>query len=191
MEVTEPQKNASQRAATPDDASRQGSQISGSTQQPATASDEESFGEQKWWEVFQDPELRQPIRTALKNNYDVRIAATRILQAQAQLGVARADQLPAIDAGAAGLNDRLPKTVLNPDLETNFNVASASMVWQLDFWGKYRRATEAARANLLATEWARRAVTRTLVSNVATSYSQLRAYDLQLEISRQTLASRE
>jgi len=65
------------------------------------------------------------------------------------------------------------------------------MAWDLDFWGKYRRATEAARANLLATEWAQRAVTNTLVSNVAASYFQLRAYDLQLEISRRTLGSRQ
>ncbi len=65
------------------------------------------------------------------------------------------------------------------------------MAWELDFWGKYRRATEAARANLLATEWARRAVTNTLISNLAAAYFQLRAYDLQLEISRRTLASRQ
>ena len=66
-----------------------------------------------------------------------------------------------------------------------------SFAWELDFWGKYRRATEAARANLLATEWARRAVINTLVSNVAAAYFQLRAYDLQLEVSQQTLDSRQ
>jgi outer membrane protein, multidrug efflux system len=152
---------------------------------------EQSFGDQKWWEVFQDPELQRLVRSALQNNYDVRIAATRILQAQAQLGITRADQLPAISAGAAAVNTRLPKTKITPETETNFNAVGASMVWDLDFWGKYRRATEAARANLLATEWARRAVTNTLVSNVAASYFQLRAYDLQLEIARRTLASRQ
>jgi multidrug efflux system outer membrane protein len=191
LEPSESQQSSSQETSSPRGASPEGSQVASSTSQQASVPAEESFGDQKWWEVFQDPELQQLIRTALKNNYDVRIAATRILQAQAQLGVTRADQLPTISAGAAALNQRLPKTVLNPEVETNANAVSASMVWDLDFWGKYRRATEAARANLLATEWARRAVTSALVSNVAASYFQLRAYDLQLDISRQTLASRQ
>src|SRR5208337_1502343 len=129
--------------------------------------------------------------TALQNNYDVRIAATRILEAQAQLGITRADQLPTIGAGAAAVNQRTARQKPMPELETNASSVSASMVWELDFWGKYRRATEAARANLLATEWAQRAVTNTLVSNVAASYFQLRAYDLQLEIARRTMGSRQ
>ncbi len=158
--------------------------------QPASQSAEQSFGDQKWWDVFQDKQLQELIRTALKQNYDVRIAAARILEAQAQLGITRADQLPTVGVGAAGLNDRLPRTILNPEGETNINEVNATMAWDLDFWGKYRRATEAARANLLATEWAQRAVMNTLVSNVAASYFQLRAYDLQLEISRRTLAYR-
>jgi outer membrane protein, multidrug efflux system len=157
----------------------------------ASPSSESSFGDQKWWDVFQDPQLQELIRTALKQNYDVRIAATRILQAQAQLGITRADQLPTVNVGAAAFDDRFPKTKVNPQTDTNFNAVGASFAWDLDFWGKYRRATEAARANLLATEWARRAVTNTLVSNVAASYFQLRAYDLQLEISRRTLVSRQ
>jgi outer membrane protein, multidrug efflux system len=170
LEPPESQQSSSQETSAPRGASPKGSQVASSTSQQASVPAEESFGDQKWWEVFQDPELQQLIRTALNNNYDVRIAATRILEAQAQLGVTRADQLPTISAGAAALNQRLPKTVLNPEVETNANAVSASMVWDLDFWGKYRRATEAARANLLATEWARRAVTGTLVSNVAASY---------------------
>jgi len=153
---------------------------------------EKSFGDQKWWEVFQDPELQQLIRTAIQNNYDVRIAATRILEAQAQLGITRADQLPTIDAGAAAVNERVAnQKPINQEYETNANSVGASMVWELDFWGKYRRATEAARANLLATEWAQRAVINTLVSNVAAAYFQLRAYDFQLEISQRTLGSRQ
>ncbi len=161
--------------------------------QQASQSSEPSFGDQKWWDVFQDPQLQELIRTALKQNYDVRIAATRILEAQAQLGITRADQLPTIDAGAAAINQRVPKQkIVAPfPYETSANQVGASVLWDLDFWGKYRRATEAARANLLATEWARRAVTNTLVSNVAAAYFQLRAYDLQLEISRRTLASRQ
>lgn len=78
-----------------------------------------------------------------------------------------------------------------PNMKPNATSASASFAWELDFWGKYRRATEAMRANLLAAEWARRAVMNTLVSNVSAAYFQLRAYDLQLEISRRTLASRQ
>jgi outer membrane protein, multidrug efflux system len=153
---------------------------------------EQSFGDQKWWEVFQDPELQRLIRTALQNNYDVRIAATRILEAQAQLGITRADQQPTIGAGAAAVNERIPKQKpVNQEFETSATSVGASLVWELDFWGKYRRATEAARANLLATEWAHKAVINTLVSNVAASYFQLRALDLQLDISRRTLVSRQ
>lgn len=170
---------------------QQGSQPSGNPAQQASTPAEQSLGDQKWWEVFQDPQLQELIRTALKQNYDVRIAATRIMEARAQLGITRADQLPTVNAGATGLNDRIPKTKLSPETETNFNAVGASMAWDLDFWGKYRRATEAARANLLATEWARRTVTNSLVSDVAAAYFQLRAYDLQLEIARHTLASRQ
>ncbi len=159
--------------------------------QQASPSSEKSFGDQHWWEVFQDPQLQDLIRTALKQNYDLRIAAARILQARAQLGITRADQLPTVNTGAAGLNDRVPNTKLAPEFETNFNEVHASMAWDLDFWGRYRRATEAARANLLATEWMRRVVINSLVSDVAAAYFQLRAYDLQLEISRRTLASRQ
>jgi outer membrane protein, multidrug efflux system len=142
--------------------------------------------------VFQDPQLQELIRTALKQNYDVRIAAARILEAQAQLGITRADQLPTINAGASAINERIPnQKPINSAYETNATTVAASFAWELDFWGKYRRATESARANLLATEWARRAVINTLVSNVAASYFELRALDLQLEISRRTLSTRQ
>jgi len=153
---------------------------------------EPSIGDQKWWEVFQDPELQQLIRTALQQNYDLRIAATRILEAQAQLGITRADQLPTINAGASAVNQRIPRQKnLPPEYETSSAAVGASFAWDLDFWGKYRHSTEAARANLLATEWARRTVTSTLVSNVAASYFELRAYDIQLEIAKRTLVSRK
>ena len=151
----------------------------------------QSLADEKWWDVFQDKQLQELIRTALQNNYDVKIAAARILKAQAQLGITRADQLPTLSAGAAAINADIPRTTLTPNTDTSFNVAAASFNWQLDFWGKYRRATEAARANLLATRWARQYVVSTLVSNVAASYFQLRALDLQLEISKRTLAARQ
>src|SRR5215469_5593238 len=160
------------------------------TAQP-TQSATQSLGDEKWWEVFQDKELQELIRTALKNNYDVNIAAARILKAQAQLGITRADQLPSLSAGAAGISVNIPKYKNVPNTETGVIAADASFDWHLDFWSKYRRATEAARANLLASQWAREYVISTLISDVAASYFQLRALDLQLEISRRTLAARK
>lgn len=151
----------------------------------------QSIGDEKWWEVFQDKQLQDLIRTALKNNYDVNIAATRILKAQAQLGIVRADQLPTVGVGAAAINFDAPRNKLTGNAESSVNAVDASFNWQLDFWGKYRRATESARANLVATRWAREYVISTLVSDVAASYFQLRALDLQLEISRRTLAARQ
>jgi outer membrane protein, multidrug efflux system len=150
-----------------------------------------SLGNEKWWTVFHDPQLQELIRAALAGNYDVRIAATRVLQAQALLGITRADQFPTISANAAGLNERIPQTVTLPATNTGAISASLSLAWELDFWGKFRRATEAARANLLATEWGQRAVITGLISNVATAYFQLRELDLEMEISKQTLATRE
>jgi multidrug efflux system outer membrane protein len=163
----------------------------GTTPQDAAQPAAESLGEQKWWEVFQDKQLQDLIHTALQQNYDVRIAATRILQAQAQLGITRADQLPSVSAGAQAVNERNPRTKFFPPYETSANQVDVSLAWELDFWGKYRRATESARATLLATQWARAAVITTLVSDVATAYFQLRELDLELEISRRTLASRQ
>ena len=149
-----------------------------------------SLGDQKWWEVFEDETLQGLIGTALEQNYDVRIAAARIVQARAQLGITRADQLPTVSASAATANQRIPRSLSSPAVDTNFNQLSVSAEWELDFWGKFRRATEAARAVLLASEWARQEVIRTVVSDVASAYFQLRELDLELEVSRQTLASR-
>ena len=149
-----------------------------------------SLADEKLWEVFQDEQLKELIKTALQQNYDVRIAAARILQAQAQLGITRADQFPTIAANAGATNQRNPKSTFLPAFETSANQVGASLAWDLDFWGKYRRATEAARADVVASEWARREVITVLVANVASAYFQLRALDLQLEISQRTLASR-
>ena len=150
-----------------------------------------SFGDQKWWDAFQDETLRELIRTALKQNYDVRIAAERILEARAQLGITRADQFPSVDANVSALNQRTAQTARFPGFETSASQVSLSLAWELDFWGKFRRATESARASLLAQEWAQRQVISSLVSDVASAYFQLRELDLELEISRQTLASRK
>jgi multidrug efflux system outer membrane protein len=150
-----------------------------------------SLADQKWWEVFQDNQLQDLIRTALSNNYDVRIAASRVLQAQGQLGITRADQYPTLNVGGTGLNQRSPAIGPIPTYTTTYGQVTASSAWNLDFWGKYRRATEGARANLLASDWARQQVVSTLVGSVASSYFQLRELDLALEISKNTLASRK
>jgi multidrug efflux system outer membrane protein len=151
----------------------------------------QSFGDEKWWDVFQDRELQNLIRTALKNNYDVRIAATRVLEAQAQLGITRADQFPTLGVGGNITSQQNPKVGPIPGYEVTLGQVSASAAYNIDFWGKYRRATEAARATLLANEWAQKEVMATLVANVATAYFQLRQFDLELEISQRTLASRK
>lgn len=153
---------------------------------PSTAA---SFGDEKWWEVFQDPQLQALIRTALKQNYDVRIAAARILQAQAQLGIARGNQLPTAGAVVAANDQRVARSSLFRAYDTSYNELGLGFQWDLDFWGKYRRAKEAARGELMANQWARQEVTSSLVASVASAYFILRAQDLQLHISQRTLAS--
>ena len=163
----------------------------GATPEEAKQPAAESLGDQKWWEIFRDQQLQDLIHTALRQNYNVWIAAARILQAQAQVGITRADGLPTINAGAQSFDQRSPRTKLFHEYETSAHQVDLSLAWDLDFWGKYRRANESARASLLATQWAREAVISTLVSDVAAAYFQLRELDLQLEISRRTLASRQ
>src|ERR1700716_1909979 len=149
-----------------------------------------SFGEEKWWSVFQDPQLQALIREALSQNYDVRIAAMRVLQAQASLGITRADQFPTIAGGISTSNQRFPATRIIPAFETSPSQVNLSLFWELDFWGKFRRATEASRASLLATEWGQKAVVSSLVSNIASAYFQLLELDSAMNISRRTLDSR-
>src|SRR5436305_6871619 len=122
-----------------------------------------SFGEAKWWNVFQDPQLQALIREALAQNYDVRIAAVRVLQAQASLGITRADQFPTIAGGVSTSNERFPATKITPAFEASPSQVNLSLFWELDFWGKFRRATEASRASLLATDWGEKAVGSGLV----------------------------
>ena len=150
----------------------------------------QSLGDEKWWEVFQDPQLQGLIRQALKNNYDARIAAARVLAARAQLGITRADQFPALGVGGNIAGQQSPRLGPIPSYELTQGQVTAAAAWNLDFWGKYRRATEAARANLLANEWAQKEVVATLVANLAASYFQLRQLDLELEISKRTLNTR-
>ncbi len=163
----------------------------GLTPEESAKTDAASVGDQKWWDIFQDEQLRVLIRAALQQNYDLRLAASRILQAQAQLGITRADQFPTVNAGAGISDNRSAKSKFLPAFEESTGHVNLSAAWELDFWGKYRRATEASRANLLASESARQEVTVTLVAAVAGAYFQLRAMDLELEISKRTLASRQ
>jgi outer membrane protein, multidrug efflux system len=136
--------------------------------------------------------LTQLIHTALQQNYDVRIAAARVIEAQAQVGITRANQFPSASVGAGVSSQQNAKvSSLFPAYEVNAGQLNLSVIWNLDFWGKYRRQTEEARAQLLATQWGQQAVISSLVANVATAYFQLRALDSELEISQRTLGSRQ
>src|ERR1700682_925127 len=163
----------------------------GQTPDQPSAAATSSLGDERWWEVFQDESLQALIRAALEHSYDVRMAAARIIEAQAQLGITRADQFPTVSAGVNVLGERPSVALGFPSKNIGAIEVQGSVAWQLDFWGQFRRATEAARAQLLASKWGRRAVVTTLVSQVASAYFGLRALDLELDISRRTLASRQ
>ncbi len=160
-----------------------------------------SLGDQQWAQVFHEPELQALIRTALANNYDLRIAAEHVLEQQAQVRITRAQQFPQITVGGTGAGATFPSiggannsttnsttSILSPIEFGSYNVSAA---WTPDFWGLYRKQTQAARDTLLAQTWAQRAVRLTLVQNVATTYFELRALDAQLAVAKQTLASRQ
>lgn len=152
-----------------------------------------SLGDAKFADVFHEPELQQLIATALKNNYDVRIAGERILEQQAQVRITRAQEFPQITAGGTGLGARLPDSIGGSDIPNPLVAGSFSVSgsWAPDFWGLYRKQTEAARAQLLAQTWAQRAVRITLVQQVAATYFSLRALDEQLAIAKKTVATRQ
>jgi len=148
-----------------------------------------SFGEQKWWDVFQDPQLQALIRTAVENNYNVRIAAARILEAEAQLGITHSNEYPSAAVAAAVNNNRNSKSKFLNAYETSNTQLALGFQWSLDFWGKYRSATDAARDELLAEKWSQKQVQDSLVASIASFYFTLRDLDLQLEISQQTLTA--
>ena len=139
-----------------------------------------------WWKAFGDPVLDELIETALLNNKDLRIAAARVEEFAARVGITRADAFPIIGYGANGARGETTPGSGTRDLYS----ATLNLGWELDVWGRIRRGTEAARAELLAAEEGRRTVILTLVTAVATSYVQMRNLDRQLEIARSTLASR-
>jgi multidrug efflux system outer membrane protein len=151
-----------------------------STQPPPSA---EPFAEMQWPAVFQDEVLQGLIKEALANNYDMRIAATRILQANASLGITRANQFPTVNGSASVVNQR---SALYPGAPT-FDTLGLQLDYIVDFWGQYRRATEAARATLLATQFGQSIVQTSLISSVASNYFLLRQFDFQLDYSKQTV----
>jgi len=158
-----------------------------------------SLADLKWFEVFKDEKLQELIRQSLVANYDLRDAATRVEAARANLGITRSNQYPNFGASGSVEINRLSRdgatpipAALLPSQNRNFGTAALDLLsFEVDIWGRLRRATEAARANLLSAEENRKAVVTTLVSDVATSYLTLRELDYTLEISQRTLQTRE
>lgn len=148
----------------------------------------EQFGDMKWWAVFQDEALQNLIKTALQNNYDIRIAATRVLQAEANLGVTKANQYPQVNGTGGIVNERNSLTVPNAP---TYGSLAIQLSYIVDFWGQFRRATEAAQAQLLGSEYGQNVVRTTLVSSVASNYFLLRAYDYQLKYAQDTVKTDE
>jgi NodT family efflux transporter outer membrane factor (OMF) lipoprotein len=151
-----------------------------------------SLADLKWFEVFRDDALTGLVRNALTQNFEVRIAAERVLQARAVYGITRADQYPAVGASAdltalrssqTGASRAIPA---GADTDVTYTQVGFSLGWELDVWGRLRRLSEAARAQYLATEEARRGVITTLVADVSETYLALRALDLELEIATRT-----
>jgi multidrug efflux system outer membrane protein len=167
------------------------------------------LGAEKYTSVFTDPVLQSLIAEALKNNYDVKIAADRVLEQQAQVGITKAAQYPTVSVGgtydAAALPGGLLSGLGSNNGSSNTNGSNnnqghtqiytggltTSVAWNLDFWGYYRRQTEAARAYLRATQWAQQTTYSTLVENVATSYYELRTLDAELAITHNELKARK
>jgi NodT family efflux transporter outer membrane factor (OMF) lipoprotein len=159
----------------------------------------ESLADLKWFEVFKDDQLQSLIRTALEQNYDLRAAVANVEAARANLGITRSRQYPNVSASGDVQFTRLSRDGAFP-LPANF-VTSQNRNWgeaslnllsfEVDIWGRLRRSTEAARANLLSADENRKAVITTLVGDVATDYFTLRELDYELEISQRTLGTRQ
>jgi multidrug efflux system outer membrane protein len=167
--------------------------------EPLPAPQAASFADLKWFEVFQDEKLQDLIRTALVQNFDLRDAVTRVEQARANLGITRSNQIPQVSASSELNVTRTSRDgafALPPGIpfqqNRNYGQAGLNLLsFELDIWGRLRRATEAARADLLNAEETRKAVVSTLVSQLAADYLQLRELDYELEISETTLKNRQ
>jgi len=156
-----------------------------------------SLADTMWFDLFRDDQLKHLIQTALQQNYDLRIASARVLQSRALYGITRADLFPTINADISGTSFRPSESAAFtfPDIVTaktnNFTTLGLNLGWEVDVWGRIRRLTEAARAEFLAQENVQRGVVTTLIADVASAYFDLRELDLELEIARRTLATRE
>lgn len=155
-----------------------------------------NLGQLFWWEFLKDDTLKKLITTAIVQNYDARLASEKILEAQARLGIARSSQYPNVSGAAQYLTTKVSEIGTTPvlpgsPLTVQAYQANLQASYEIDFWGKYSRATDSARFDMLSSEEAVNTVLMTLVSEVATSYFQLREYDMELEISKMTLESRE
>ena len=143
-----------------------------------------------WWDQFQDPVLSDLVRTALANNKDLEIATAHVDQAVAQYGIVRSAQFPQVNGGVSAARERSSANAPLPGGRVvNDYAVNLSASFELDVWGKLRRATESARASLLASEQGKGTVVLTVVTAAATSYIQLRALDRQLEIAQYTSQS--
>ncbi len=150
----------------------------------------ETIANMPWWELFQDEQLRLLIDTALAENKDLGIALARINEARANLGIVRADQYPFINGAGRAARGRQSREIFpGADTDSNF-LLGGDLSFEVDLWGRLRRSTESARAELLATEESYRNVTISLVANVASVYLLLRDLDERLEISESTVTTR-
>src|SRR5438034_3820137 len=157
------------------------------SENPQVQAQAASYADLPWWQVFQDPQLQELIRTALKQNYDLQLATERINAARAQVAISRSRLFPQVQGNGdfSGGKDH------NFQTKSNFLLLTADAAFQLDFFGGLRRATEASRAELLATENARQTVILTLVSDVASAYLALLQLDLQLQITHETVKTQQ
>ena len=158
----------------------------GPDQAQQTAPQTASFADLPWWQVFHDPQLQELIRTALKQNYDLQIAVERVSAARAQLGIIRSNQFPQVTLDpvfSGGKTDQ--------NIKSNIFSLAGDVVFQVDLFGRYRRATEAGRAQLIGTQDAQQTVVLTLVSDVASDYFLLRGLDLQLQITKETVRTQQ
>ncbi len=145
-----------------------------------------SFADLPWWQVFHDSQLQELIRTALKQNYDLQLAVERVNAARAQLAITRSNQFPLVS-----LDPTFSGGKTDQNIKSNIFSLAGDVVFQVDLFGRYRRATEAARAQLLGTKDAQQPVILTLVSDVASDYFLLRDLDLQLQITQDTVRTQE
>jgi multidrug efflux system outer membrane protein len=153
---------------------------------PAT---EASLADTRWWDLFGDPVLRSLVEEALRNGYDVRLAAARVEESRARYGIAGSLYYPDLGYSAGLSRVHTSAYSLPGNVTGNQVTANALVSWELDVWGRVRRLNEAARAQYLATEEGRRAVVLSLVADVASAYFDLRDLDAELEISRRTRAT--